>query len=450
MTQEEKDINPFMQPAVKNTQAKESMKALSILINKSEKDDQLRSRLLVNPKETIERELKIKLPDDHEICIHEKAKNISHFVIPPKCQASQEEREAARTGMASLEFLQRTMFDPVPPPVKKGKMIKVDKVSRKVLIRRIYQAIDQGLEFLETTINERGAWYCIRTNIAKPDVPRHYERPPFVAAYAALALESCDHPQAKQLCASAKRYILGMMEFPGLWRYYLHLPPDLDSTTLCALVVGDHPWISLGQNLAKILTYRNEDKLFNTWILNPEEPDVASKFRMEADPVVNANIIALLGDCEETKYVQIWLESLLAQKKLDDSSKWYTDTIAICYAIARAIRRTDPLLVDWGPILAENIMASHNPEEGFGNALLTAQAITSLHAVNQLDLIDPEHYTRAILNSRHKDGGWPEIYAFGDQKLMWGNFGQFVHGSESLTTAFCIEALVCLLEVLEQ
>ena len=45
------------------------------------------------------------------------------------------------------------------------------------------------------------------------------------------------------------------------------------------------------------------------------------------------------------------------------------------------------------------------------------------------------------MDAQRDDGSWPELLAFGDATLRWGLIGQIGHGSESVTTAFCIEAL---------
>lgn len=429
---------------MKNIPAKTIMKALQDLINRSERDVEFRKQLLANPKNTIERELQLDLPDDHEILIHEKSKSITHLILPPESSITKEEREAAKTGKVSLEYLKKTMYDPAPQLSEKTNHPPIKARSSNSLKELINVRIEQGLDFLESTISENGAWHCIRYHGGMENPPRHYERPPFVSAYCTLALENCELPKAKSICAAAKQYILATMEFPGLWRYYRHLPPDLDSTTLCSMILSDHPWIALGQNLSKILSYRNDEGLYNTWVLDSDEPDVVSPFRIEADPVVNANIISLLGDCSETRPIQNWLESLLQDRKLEDSSKWYTDSSAICYGIGRAVNRTKPLLDHLGKPLAENVISNQDQSDGFGNILQTAQAITALHNSGQMDMIDPLHYTKNILNSQHEDGSWPELIAFGDKKAKWGNFGQFVHASESMTTAFCIEALINL------
>lgn len=433
----------------KNTPSRGTLKKLHHLITISEKDEVLRSQLVADPKGTIEQRLHIRLPEDHDIITHERSKEVTHLVLPPKSETTEEEREAARTGRASLEYLRRTMSDPAPDRrPEKTKLTNVWKkpISVKSLIKKINYSIDQGLAFIESTLTNNGAWHCIRYNIADPEIPRHYERPPFVSAYCTLALESCSHSKAQRICSLAKKYIVDTMEFPGLWRYYRHLPQDLDSTTLCSLVISDHPWIAMGQNLSRILSNPDEQGCFNTWFLAPDEPDVVLPFRMEADPVVNANVISLLGNCQETKGIQKWLESLLKEKKLDDSSKWYPDNIAICYGIARAVNRTQPALDHFRPLLADYVMESQDKDEVFGNVLQTAQAITTLYAIGHLNKIDLKRCAEFILGSQHTDGSWPELLAFGDQKLMWGMNGQIGHASESMTSAFCIEALVNLLD----
>ncbi|MDE0717596.1 MAG: hypothetical protein OXH64_06625, partial [Rhodospirillaceae bacterium] len=311
------------------------------------------------------------------------------------------------------------------------------------------ESIRRGLDFLESTVDENGAWSCIRFNIADPDIPRHFERPPFVSALCVLALECSEEPQAKALCAATGDYLVDTIEFPGLWRYYRHLPPDLDSTALCSIVIAAHPWIFLERNLPPILANRDEAGRFMTWVLAEDEPDVVSRFRIEADPVVNANIIAYLGDRPETADAQRWLETLVAGDGVDGSSKWYPDAVAIYYAIARAMVRAPTALERLRPILADRILELHAGQEGFGNILQTALAVSALYNAGGLERIDAKRETERIVSSQREDGSWPELLAFGDQELKWGTVGQIGHGAEAVTSAFCIEALERLVEILK-
>ena len=195
-----------------------------------------------------------------------------------------------------------------------------------------------------------------------------------------------------------------------------------------------------------MLANRDEEGRFMTWVLAKDEPDVVSKFRLEADPVVNANVIAYLGDHPETKAAQRWLEALIAEGSLEGSSKWYPDTVTIYYAITRAMIRAQPALDQLRPILAERILRLRHENGEFGNILQTAQAVSALYNIGSLQRIDAKLQLDGLISSQREDGSWPEFLAFGDQSLKWGLVGQIGHGSEAVTSAFCIEALERLVE----
>ena len=430
---------------------KKPIDAADLLVSKAGEDGAFRERLLAKPRETIERELGVTLPGDHEIHVHEETPAATHLVLPPRGRFTAAEREEARTGAASLEFLRRTMHDPAPAMrtlAPRPMSASLSAVTPEALARAGRESIRRGLVFLESTIGENGAWPCIRFNTADPDIPRHFERPPFVSALCALALESCEEARAKAMCAATRRYLADTIEYPGLWRYYRHLPPDLDSTALCSLVIGSHPWILLGRNVPHMLANRDEEGRFMTWVLAKDEPSVASPFRIEADPVVNANVIACLGDRPETRDAQGWLEALIAEGSLDGLSKWYPDTVTVYHATTRAMIRARPALGRLRPILADRILGLHDGKGEFGNLLQSAQAVSALHNIGSLERIDPKRFMETFVNSQRADGSWPELLAFGDQSLQWGAIGQIGHGSEALTSAFCIDALVRLVEVL--
>ena len=421
------------------------------LVSRAGEDADFRERLLRHPRETVEKEFGVTLPEGHEVHVHEETYSRTHVVLPPQSRFSEAEREAARTGGESLEFLRRTLHDPAPPlrpPARKREDVRSSGAGSEALADAAREGIRRGLAFLESTIDANGAWHCIRFNVADPDIPRHFERPPFVSALCALALESSDEPRARAICTATKAYLIDTIEYPGLWRYYRHLPPDLDSTSLCSMVIGTHPWIWLGRNVPGILANRDEEGRFMTWVLREGEPDVVSPFRIEADPVVNANVIAWLGDRPETGDARQWLEALVTDGNLEGSSKWYPDTVAIYHAIARAMVRAKPALDPLCPILADRVLGLRDRKGGFGNVLQTAQAVSALYNVGGLGRIDAMREAERLMNSQRADGSWPELLAFGDQSLKWGVVGRIGHGSESVTSAFCIEALERLAEVL--
>ena len=429
---------------------KEPVDAADSLLSRAGEDNDFRELLLAKPRETIEKEFGVTLAEDHEIHVHEETYSSTHLVLPPRSKLSEAERKAARTGATSLEFLRKTLYDPAPPlrPASEPVGARSTAATGGALARAGRESIRRGLDFLESTIDKNGAWHCIRFNTANPDIPRHFERPPFVSALCVLALESCDEIRAKAICTATKRYLVDTIEYPGLWRYYSHLPQDLDSTALCSLVIGNHPWILLGRNVPKIVKNRDEEGRFLTWVLAEDEPDVVSRFRLEADPVVNANVIAYLGDHPETKHAQRWLETLIVDGGVEDSSKWYPDAVSIYYAISRAVLRVQPTLDHLLPMLADRIVGLKDKSGGFGNVLQTAQAVSALHNLGGLEAIDAKHHVQRFVNSQREDGSWPELLAFGDQFLKWGTVGRIGHGSEAVTSAFCIEALARLVKTL--
>ncbi|MDE0047922.1 MAG: hypothetical protein OXU19_19020 [bacterium] len=422
------------------------------LVARAGSDRDFRQRLLAHPKETIETEFGVTLDADHEIHVHEESCTATHVVLPPLDRYSRAEREEARAGAGSLEFLRRTLHDPAPP----ARVAAPETARRRraaaspgALAGECRESIRRGLTFLESTIDERGAWHCIRFNIADPAIPRHFERPPFISALCALALETCADERARSIRSATRRYLVSSMEYPGLWRYYRHLPADLDSTSLCSLALSRHPWIALGRNVPHMLANRDGDGLFQTWLLAEGEPDVASDFRIEADPVVNANVIACLGCHPATREARHWLENKVVEDRLENASKWYPDTISAYYAIGRAMVRAAPALEGLRPVLVERILALCDGEGGCGNLLQTSQAITALHTIGALEGVDVARQVERFVDAQRDDGSWPEYLAFGDQSLRWGVIGQIGHGSESVTSAFCIEALGHMINILE-
>lgn len=430
---------------------KKPLNATKFLVAKAGSDGPFRQRLLAKPKETIETEFGVTLTDGHEIRVHENTDTVTHVVLPPQSRFSEEEREAARTGVASLEYLRKTMYDPAPDireAAEQPATILGRSLTPQALATAGRESIRRGLAFLDSVVDENGAWHCIRFSTANPDIPRHFERPAFVSAFCVLALESCGEARARAICDRTRRYIADTIEYPGLWRYYRHLPRDLDSSALCSLVIESHPWIVLGRNVPRMLANRDEQGRFLTWLLEEGEPDVVSRFRIEADPVVNANVIAYLGDHPETRDAQAWLADLITDGRVEGLSKWYPDAVAIYYATTRAVVRARSAFDRLLPVLAERILGFRNDDKGFGNILQTAQAVSALYNIGCLENANVKRLAERLIGSQHEDGSWPELLAFGDLTLRWGTAGQIGHGSEAVTTAFCIEALERLVEIL--
>ena len=423
------------------------------IFNKAGVDNKFRSRLLENPKATIKREFGLQFAEDQEIVVHEETDTTTHLVLPPKDKLSVAERAEAKTGATSLDFLKKTMYDPAPArrsTTRSKERECLDSDDEESLARVGRESIVRGLQFLQSTVDENDAWHCVRFNVGDPSVPRHFERPPFISAFCVLALQRSKEPLAQALCAQTKTYIVKTMEYPGFWRYYRHLPLDLDSSSLCSMVINSHPWIGLGRNLPRMLANRDNNGLFLTWVLSEEEPSVVAPFRIEADPVVNANVIAYVGDVPATKKAQQWLKEMIEKgTNLEDASKWYPDPASIYYAIARTTLRVQLGSEEFPSLLAERILSLRDEASEFKNVLQAAQAVVALHNIGQLNQLGVKQQIANFIDSQQEDGSWPELLAFGDQSLRFGVVGQIGHGSESVTSAFCVEALECLLETLK-
>ena len=121
--------------------------------------------------------------------------------------------------------------------------------------------------------------------------------------------------------------------------------------------------------------------------------------------------------------------------------------MTIYHAATRAMTRARPALDGLRPILADRILGLRDETGAFGNILQAAQAVSALYNIGSLGSLDAKRELERFVSAQREDGSWPELLAFGDQTLRWGSVGQIGHGSEAVTTAFCIEALERLVEV---
>ena len=172
---------------------KKPLDTAEFLASRAGEDSDFRKRLLADPRKTIEWELGVTLDEGHEIHVHEDSYSATHLVLPPRDRLSRAERAEARTGAESLEFLRRTMHDPAPParPAVLGQpAARRFAGSPDALAEAGRETVRRGLAFLESTLDESGAWHCIRFNIADPNIPRHFERPPLFRPSAHLRLNA--------------------------------------------------------------------------------------------------------------------------------------------------------------------------------------------------------------------------------------------------------------------
>ena len=59
------------------------------LIEKAVEDETFRTRLLAEPKETVQDELGLQAPEGFTLMVHEETANTSHLVLPPSSQLNE-------------------------------------------------------------------------------------------------------------------------------------------------------------------------------------------------------------------------------------------------------------------------------------------------------------------------------------------------------------------------
>ena len=300
-------------------------------------------------------------------------------------------------------------------------------------------ALDRGLEFLRGSIRGDGAWAShIYDNLELRGEPGVTEYAPFVAGLGVLALEASREPRARAIGAQSAEFIVRSMGFPGTWRYWAHLPPDLDSLSVCSQAISWHPWMLLGYNVGLLPAARDERGRFKTW-LAAEAPAE----RNPPDSVVNANVVGYLastGRGDLGRQAAEWLADLVREGTAQGESHYYPDAIDLYDAVTRARDRGVPEFRALGPALAERLRARRAADGGYGDTLRTARALAALRLLGAApEGAELEATLERILSRQRADGGWPEhCYWQGPPPPEPPAQG---FGSAMLDTACCIEAL---------
>ncbi|MDD9984595.1 MAG: hypothetical protein OXU81_25085 [Gammaproteobacteria bacterium] len=294
------------------------------------------------------------------------------------------------------------------------------------------RAMESGLRFLDGIIGADGAWPASGIfDCGRTVVP---EWTPFAAAAGIVALEACGTSRAAALELRSRAFLHSRIVYPGVWRYYARLAPDLDDTALCSVVAGPHLWLVMGRNVGPILSCRDDEGLFRTWMLRGGEFESSPNL---VDSVVNANVLAYLGDRPETQAAQQWLAKLVEEGLEPGTSPHYLSTMDLYAAMARASRLAPSVFARLRATLAARIVGLFEAGGETIDAYRMAQAVTALV---ELQASGEEEVIRralgGLLEAQRADGGWPECLIW---KCRPGVDGLF--SSEALTTACCIGAM---------
>lgn len=303
---------------------------------------------------------------------------------------------------------------------------------------RVQSAIARGFDYLEAVIDTDGAWpSALYMNPELAGTPRT-ERVPFVAALGHLSLRECPGPRSERLRVRTRAYLMAVMEYPGVWRYWPSLPPDLDDTAVCSQVAGQHAWLALGRTLPAVLRNRDREGRFRTWMAKGDD----SSSWDDVDSVVNANVVVWLGDRAQAGGAQRWLRALIDGRRESGSSWYYPDTMDIHAALSRL--GPDPTGVDGvfrglDVVLADRIMERYCADGHFGDVQRTAQALSALDRLGVWPAAEGGRAADYLLQTQSIDGSWLSGIVWRGPPPPGPPAVGFV--STALITAYCMEAL---------
>ena len=262
----------------------------------------------------------------------------------------------------------------------------------------MHHAIDRGLTFLDSCVGNDGEWASHIENVADGRI-LHREGSPFFAMVGVLILSEIEDPRARNVTERTRRRLIETMLYPGIWKYWRSLPADADDTAIGSLAVGMHPWLLIGRNVEPLLHHRSADGLFLTWF----EDDSPNN---DVDSVVNANVVAYLGDNADTRPVQEWLTSLVeGGGDLSGTMCYYKENMDLYSALVRASDYGRPAFAGLRPKLADLIGQARMENGAYGDQLRTALALDALATLGELPSVPLLEQTLDFMISRQEANG---------------------------------------------
>jgi hypothetical protein len=334
-------------------------------------------------------------------------------------------------------------------------------------IDAVQQAIARGLAFCSTRQLPHGEF----TTLIGSDLDLSdgvWDSSVFVTATVLSSLEFVGGA-AVPLIDRGLDFLESEREPGGLWRYYssrqfkhTRIPPDLDDTCCVSLVLRRHGR-PVPRNRRYILANRDADGRFGTWMIPtahtgmlfrvtraigdwraarrkppmPEKHRRSERFRNptdpvapgEIDPVVNANVIAYLGDAPDTTRAIDYVNQAIVKGGDAIRSFYYPNSLALYYAVARAFRLGVTRFTEARQVCID---ASRRQIEAHASPLTIALGVAVLLSFDPTSTAVPLGVNQ-LLASQRDDGSWPRETFYRGYAEFWG--------SEELTTGFCLEAL---------
>jgi hypothetical protein len=255
----------------------------------------------------------------------------------------------------------------------------------------------------------------------------------FATTFVLHSIEYADHPYASAMTDKAILFLDQEMHGPGLFQYYTARNSrstdfDLDDTACASVALRQsNPLLARGCNITHFIENRNEDGLFYTWV--GRQPVANS-----VDSVVNANVVYYLGDRDETKSACQYLVDTVESGHESNSYRYYLDNMSLYYMVSRAYARGASSLGPAREAVVERVLQSSESDGSFGDELATACAVCSLINFDYGDVSRLRQAARFLERQQRADGSWRRVAMFHGSNIYFG--------SEELTTALCLEALV--------
>lgn len=331
-----------------------------------------------------------------------------------------------------------TYLSPVVPPPMPGIGRTPISEKKKGEQAPLAQSLEKAVVYLEERQTSGGAFYSMQSPFPTLELVGDIEISPFVTSAILYGLGFAPGPKAALIRHRGRGFLLGEMGPPGCWRYWSSfyrndLPPDLDDSACAALVLHDQvpdEHFSLDRHI--FLKHRNQEGLFQTWMDSYLSGN-------DVDSVVNANVLAVLGDSDESNVVCQYLNGIVERGEEQQSYWYYLDDIALYYAISRALYLGVSRLLPTKQRIMSRLCGMLEKDILPATSLSTALTLCTL--VN----LDCERFdllfilSDRLLQTQNSSGGWDKSAYYGGKKPPGPKTIFF--GSEELVTGFCVEAL---------
>jgi hypothetical protein len=327
-------------------------------------------------------------------------------------------------------------------------------------------AVEHGLAFLSGRQLLSGQFPTYVGKDLRSD--RTFESSPFTTALVAHSISRSSAPRTREMIDRALDFLCAEMEPGGAWRYWASdhgghelIPADVDDTACVSQVLRRHGR-PVPPNRRLLLANRDRRGRFYTWIAprfappplsvafwrvagrQPQARDFFNANRIssrDVSCVVNANVLFYVGDGSAARPVVEYLVDVMRRRVEGCCDGWYRNEFPFYYSVARCIAGGISGLAQLSDEIAARIGAAQREQGCVGEGVLeTALAACALHYLDKRSAT----LTRAcefLLSTQADDGGWeiaPLYHGGPPGELRWG--------SAELTTGFCLEALLPLVE----